>query len=226
MKKYFITATGTEIGKTLVTTSLCWQLRQQQQKIVALKPIISGYEEGDENSDSGLIVQSCGIKADADSIAAISPWRYKAPLAPNMAAALEGNPVDFAKLVSHCKAYEAGDYDLLLSEGVGGVMAPITDEHTVLDWMEALAWPVILVAGSYLGTISHILSAAEVIKSRGLRLHAVVICESENSSVDVRATVSTLEKFLPQAIAVKVIARLPKQYMLWKVAPSLTGLVE
>ena len=70
---------------------------------------------------------------------------------------------------------------MLLIEGIGGVMVPLDDRRTVLDWMSLLRIPVVLVAGSYVGTISHTLTALEVLARRNLDIAAVVVSESETA---------------------------------------------
>ncbi len=98
---------------------------------MALKPIISGYDSDDSGNDSALILKSHGIAPTEAAMEAISPWRFAAPLSPNIAASKEGKPqVDLDKLVAFCRGGE-GDYKLV--EGIGGVMTPINDDHTVLD---------------------------------------------------------------------------------------------
>lgn len=191
---------------------------------MALKPVISGFDPADLYNDTALIAKSLGQEATPEAMEALSPWRYKAPLAPNMAAAKEGMPVDIKALVDFCLSHAKASYDGLLVEGVGGIMVPLTDTHTVLDWMQALGWPVLLVAGSYLGTISHTLSAAELLKARGITLKGIIISESEDASVSLQDTVSTLEKFCRRTIPVLAMERLSSSDELWKNAPPLDGL--
>lgn len=209
MDKYFITATGTEIGKTFVTTTLCKQLIEDGKKVVALKPVISGYVAGDMKSDSAFILQACGQKVTEENIAKISPWRFAAPLSPNMAAQREGNNISFGELINFCREQEKSDADILLVEGVGGVCVPLNDKYTVLDWIAELKdWKVILVAGSYLGSISHTLTAVHTLAARNIGLHAVVITESENSTVPLEETVETLKNFLDKSV---IIFKIPRQ---------------
>jgi dethiobiotin synthetase len=218
MQPFFIAAPGTGIGKTLITTTLAWQLRQLGKKVTALKPIISGYDPHDEHNDTALILKSCGLPlAKADTI---SPWRFAAPLSPDMAADKEGKlPVDFDALVAFCKR-SAKDYTLV--ETIGGVMTPINNHHTVLDWMEALRWPVILVTGSYLGALGHTLMALEVLQGRGLQVHTLIVSESEKG-VCLHDTISTLEKFLLKPIPVVKIPRVAARGELWRHAPDISG---
>lgn len=226
MMPLFITSSGTGIGKTAITTSLCWQLRQRGREVAALKPVVSGYDPMDPGSDSALILSSCGITPSPEAMATISPWRYHAPLAPNMAAALEGGEVELEKLVAYCREYEALAQDVLLVEGVGGVMVPINGRHTVLDWMKALGWPVLLVVGSYLGAVSHALTAITVLQTSGLSVKAVLLSESEGSSVGVRETADTLQQFVPAGVPVVKLWRVQNEGELWKHMPPISWLCD
>ncbi len=90
---------------------------------------------------------------------------------------------------------------VLLIEGIGGIMVPLDECHTVLDLMLALDLPLVLVAGSYLGTLSHVLSAQDVILRHALELRAIVVSESECSAVPLDATLGTLFKFRQSPVA-------------------------
>ncbi|MDX1975535.1 MAG: dethiobiotin synthase [Rickettsiales bacterium] len=226
MNPFFITASGTDIGKTLVTTSLCWQLRQAGKKVTALKPIISGYNAHSQETDTALILKSCGLSVSEEVAATISPWRYKAALAPNMAAALEGQSIDLNTLVTLCRDYAALSADVTLVEGVGGIMSPLNNSHTVLDWMSALGWPVILVAGTYVGSISHTLTALEVLNARHLPIRAVVLSESDKSAASLQDTATTLEKFIDHNVPIVKIPRLRVTQELWKAMPPISWICE
>jgi dethiobiotin synthetase len=224
MKKYFITATGTGVGKTLITSALTWQLRQHGKRVTTLKPVISGFDMAEaEQTDTGLLLQAQEMPITVDNINAISPWRFAAPLSPDMAAQDAGAALDFSKLETFCK--EPRDADVLLIEGVGGVMTTLNGSHSVLDWMEALEMPIILVAGSYLGAISHTLTAYEAIASRGLHLHALIISESEESSAPFSRLRATLQNFLPAELAIHHVTRVDSSQNLWKDVPDLTSVI-
>ena len=93
MASYFVTATGTDIGKTYVTAGLVRACRRRKQSVMALKPIVSGFDPlSPESSDSYALMEALDIPA-AD-IEQISPWRFAAPLSPDMAAAREGRTID------------------------------------------------------------------------------------------------------------------------------------
>lgn len=211
MQKFFITATGTGVGKTLVTTSICYQAMSAGKKIAAIKPVISGYAPDDTESDIALILQSLNLPVTTENIQAISPWRFYSPLAPNMAAAKEGRNISLEEVVAFCKAREKSGVDILLAEGVGGVCVPLNDKYTVLDWMEQLSdWKIILVAGSYLGSISHTLTSVQAVTARGVKLHSLVVSESENSSVTLADTVETLSNFIEKSVPIISVPRQEK----------------
>jgi dethiobiotin synthetase len=199
MSAYFITATGTDIGKTFVTCGLIRALRAGGREVAALKPVMSGFDPSEPTgSDSGLLLAALGRPVTPGAIAKMSPWRFAAPLAPDMAAAREGRSLDMRELIRFCHAAIAAEPGVLLIEGAGGLMSPVSAEHIMLDWIVALGQPVILVAGSYLGTISHTLSALDVLARRALKVAAVVVSETAGSPVRLDETCDTLARFASQ----------------------------
>src|SRR5688572_7966482 len=99
MTAIFVTATGTDIGKTFVTAGLIHHLRASGRTVEALKPVVTGFDASmAESSDPGVLLSALGHAASPEEIAAISPWCYRAALSPDMAAAVEARPIDFARL--------------------------------------------------------------------------------------------------------------------------------
>jgi dethiobiotin synthetase len=208
MAAIFVTSTGTDIGKTFVTRGLIHHLRSRGRSVDAIKPVLSGYDPREATgSDPGLLLAALGRPVSAEEIALVSPWRFAAPLSPHVAARREGREAAFPEIVTFCREAVAGAVDLLFIEGAGGVMTPIDDSHTVLDLMTALAVPAILVVGSYLGTISHTLTALDVFAHRTLPVAAVVINESEGSPVALDETTAALAQFV-SSIPVVALPRL------------------
>lgn len=177
MKALFVAGTGTDIGKTHVACALIRAVRRRGLTVDAFKPVVSGFDPAaPQASDPGRLAQALG---EPDALARISPRRYRAPLAPNLAARLEGETLNLDALTADCRDWlDRTDRDLLLIEGAGGVMSPLTDTATNLDLMAALDLPIVLVAGSYLGTVSHVLTALEVTRNRGLDVAAIILSES------------------------------------------------
>jgi dethiobiotin synthetase len=197
MTAYFVTATGTDIGKTFVTAGLIRTLREAGRKVSALKPVVSGFDAATSAaSDPGALLAALGEAVTAEALARISPWQFAAPLSPDMAAAREERRIEFDELVKLCRDTAAASRDgTLFIEGVGGVMVPLDGRHTVLDWMVALGLPLVVVAGSYLGTISHTLTALEVIARARLKVAALVINDSGDGAVPMDETMTTLRRF-------------------------------
>jgi dethiobiotin synthetase len=197
----FITATGTDVGKTFVAVSLIRHFRQMGRLVDALKPVVSGFDPAQAAaSDPGLLLHALGLPVTAQEIDRISPWRFRAALSPDLAALLEGRSIDVDTVVTFCQSAIEQREDILLIEGVGGVMVPLDDQRTILDVMMALQLPLILVAGSYLGTISHTLTALDALYQRSLRVLAIIVSETPGSTVPLDDTVATIARFAEPVI--------------------------
>lgn len=207
MPAVFITGTGTDIGKTFVTCGLVRHFRRAGRVVTALKPIVSGFDpEAPHGSDPALLLDALGAPVTEANLAQVSPWRFRAALSPDMAARAEGRSVPFETVVAQCRDAIPEDDRILLVEGAGGVMAPLDPHHTMLNLMVRLGVPVLLVGGTYLGALSHILTAQAVLLHRGLDLAGIVICESEASTVTLEASLETLANFADAPI--RAIARM------------------
>ncbi len=194
MSAIFVTASGTEIGKTFVMRLLIEQLEKHGTDVNALKPVVTGFDARDAlASDTGLLLQALGRPIDRANLDAISPWRFEAPLSPDMAAAREQRCVPFSALVDFCR--DAASRGTTLIEGIGGVLVPLDDEHTVADWITAIDMPALLVTGSYLGAISHTLTAFEALVSRKIEVRGIVVSESESQPVDTADTALSIRRF-------------------------------
>jgi dethiobiotin synthetase len=206
---YFVTSTGTDIGKTFVTAALIRYMRESNQPVSALKPVVSGYDSSvAETSDPAVLLAALGRPISAEEVQRIAPWRFRAPLAPDIAAAREGRTVNFDSLVEFSRAAVLGAKGPLFIEGVGGIMVPLDGRRTVLDWMTALDIPLLLIVGGYLGTISHTLTALDVLAQRKLTIAAIVVSESERDPVALDDTVASIERF-SNGVEVVGLPRLP-----------------
>jgi dethiobiotin synthetase len=209
MTAVFITGTGTDLGKTFVAAGLIRAMRREGRAVEAVKPVVTGFDPAAvDESDPARLLRAMDRPVTAEEIARISPWRYGAALSPDMAARVEGRILDVEAVIAFCRAAAASPGTLLI-EGVGGIMVPLDERWTVLDWMAALGLPLLLVAGSYLGTLSHTLTALEVLARRGLTVAAVVVSESEATTVPLGETLRTLGNFL-RDVPLVAVPRLPE----------------
>lgn len=204
MPGYFITATGTEIGKTFCTAGLIRAGRDAGHAFAGIKPVMSGFDAASAaDCDAAAILSAMGRDVTPRNLAAISPWRFKAPLSPDMAAEAEGRAIDFATLMAFCEMAVLEAPGVLLIEGVGGVAVPLDERRRVTDWIAGLTLPAVLVAGAYLGTLSHTITAAEALLTRGIKIEMIIINELEPGPVPAAQTRDVLARHLPgQHIAV------------------------
>jgi dethiobiotin synthetase len=197
----FITATGPDVGKTFVVASLIGHLRQNGRSVEAIMPIVSGYDSAQAAaSDPGTLIAALGLPFSPESIERTSPWRFRAALSPDLAAALEGRSIDVDAVIDYCKAAIEGRRDVLLIEGVGGIMVPLDEQRTILDVMMALRLPLILVTGSNRGTISHTLTALDSLLRRDMNVLATIVSETPGSKVPLGDVVSSLQRFTTPVI--------------------------
>jgi len=223
MKGLFITAVGTEIGKTLVTALLCRQLISQGRGVRALKPVVSGCSDDDPQSDPARILRALGRAPTPEAVDEIAPWRFAEPVSPHLAARREGRTVALEKVVAFCR--RADDADVRLVEGAGGIMSPIVDGATCLDVIEALGDPVVLVTGTYLGAISHTLTAIEALKARGGGLAGIIVSESIPDA-GFEDMMESLREFVQCGAAIIPLPRISGDVEArWFDAPDLTGML-
>ena len=203
MPAVFVTASGTDIGKTYVAEALLGQWRASGRTVAVLKPILSGYDPAEAaGSDTGRLLTASGVEITPESIDLVSPWRYAAPLSPDMAAAREGRNVPVDDVIAYCAAAiaEADEAGMsLLIEGIGGVMVPLDETRTVADLIAALGIPAILVGGSYLGSLSHTMTAYEALRSRNIAVDRIIINETLDSDVPLAETRDVLARFVQSA---------------------------
>ena len=195
-KNAFITSTGTNIGKTFLTKMLINRSIELNYKVSAIKPIISGFNKNNFNeTDTGIIINALNTpKIDIDKI---SPWRFKEPLSPDLAAKNEGKYIKFEELLYFCEqSINSKNNDLVLVEGVGGTMVPINDKFTIMDLIIKLNIPVILTIGSYLGSISHTLNAYEILDKYNININSIVVMQSESQDVGVEHTINSIKNHI------------------------------
>jgi dethiobiotin synthetase len=210
VEAHFITGTGTDIGKTWLACALLRHWCSEGRLPVALKPVLSGFDPAHPvDSDAGALLAALGRDASPAELDAIAPWRFAAPLSPDMAAEMEGRRIDFEQLVAFTRRSVSADFQPCLVEGVGGVMAPLDETRTVRDWIAASGLPCILVAGSYLGSLSHTLTALAALAEVGAGITAIAVNESPDSTVALDATLETLSHHAPGIPLVAILRGSP-----------------
>lgn len=220
MKRFFVTATGTEIGKTVITAQLTRQLRAGGTDALALKPVASGVDpERLEESDPGRLVAARGLAVTPETVREICPWRYAPAIAPDQAAASAGETLALDDVLAFCRGAAA---EVVLVEGVGGVRVPLGHDRTVTDWIRGLACPALLVSGTYLGAISHLLTALDALRLADLDVAGIVLNRSEEEPMPVEDMVAAIRPFVGD-LPVVVFPRLRDPFE--AAGPDLRGLL-
>lgn len=193
MAAFFVTGAGTDIGKTWAAAALLRHWRMVGLRPEAVKPVASGYDpERPEDSDAAALLRALGRPVTTQTVEAMTPIRLKAPLSPDQAATREGAYVSARSAALGCWPVIRAAAGPVLVEGAGGAMTPLNDHETMLDLMLELRLPAIFVMGSYLGAISHALTALAALKGRGVAVPLVLVNETPDAEVDLHETVATV----------------------------------
>lgn len=169
-KRYFITGTDTEIGKTTIAAALLHAARLNGRTTAAVKPVAAGCErtaDGLRNEDALALMSQCQPPLPYELI---NPVALEAAIAPHIAAWEEGVALSAEMLSSRCNAVFARNAELTLVEGAGGWRVPLNAQQTLADLAGLLGIPVVMVVGMRLGCINHAVLTAEAIKADGLVL--------------------------------------------------------
>ena len=159
----FVTGTDTGVGKTVVAGAIADWFRQRAARVAVLKPVATGCvrrREGLVSEDAEFLAHCADARHPLDLIC---PQRYVEPLAPAVAAERAGQPLDWAAIQRSIDLMSR-DSDVLIVEGVGGAKVPMDERHTVLDVIEWLRLPTVVVARPGLGTINHTLLTVDVVR--------------------------------------------------------------
>jgi dethiobiotin synthetase len=169
LRGVFVTGTDTEVGKSVVAASICAALAARGERVAAFKPVVTGVDEepGAFGRDHELLASVANSGQTADDVA---PYRFGPPVSPHLASELAGVRIEPADLVAAARAHE-----LLVCEGVGGLLVPITPGYLVRDLAVDLALPILIAARPGLGTINHTLLTVEAARAGGLSVAAVVM---------------------------------------------------
>ena len=215
-KKVFITSTGTELGKTYVTKNLVEFCSRKKRKVMAIKPIISGFDhKKPKKSDSGILLKSLNIDVNLENVKSITPWVFNAPIAPTIAAKKENKKLSYNKIKNWIAKYlneNKFNYEYIFIEGAGGLLVPIGNKKTFLNLVSELNIPIILVVGSYLGSISHTLSLIRNIQQEKLNLINIIVNDGVKSNINIDQTIDLLEENLPNNIKIREIHKYTKNF--------------
>lgn len=209
MSVLFISGIDTDIGKTYATGMIAKALMQQGVNVITQKLVQTGVAINPDNGEMniaddivthrqlmGMAMQPC----DTDNTTC--PYRYEKPASPHLAAKLANGVLNPDVITSATKSLQA-DYEVVLLEGAGGLLVPITERLLTLDYITKQGYPVILVTSGRLGSINHTLLSLEAITSRGLKVHSVIYNHihdsADNTDTEIaNSTIDYLKNYLAQ----------------------------
>ena len=172
MEGVFVTGTGTEVGKTVVAAAIARTQAEQGKRVAVFKPAVTGLDERATGvADHELLRWAAGSGQSDEEIA---PYRYGPPMSPHLAAELAGEEIEPAKLLSAAQA-AAESADVLVCEGVGGLLVPLAPGYLVRDFAAELGLALVIAASRGLGTINHTLLTIEAARAAGLGVSTVVL---------------------------------------------------
>jgi dethiobiotin synthetase len=196
LRGVFVTGTDTEVGKSVVAAAVCATLAARGERVAAFKPVVTGLDDepGDFGYDHELLASAANAGQAPDDVV---PYGFGPPLSPHYAAELAGKRIEPARLLETARAHE-----LLVVEGVGGLMVPITTGYLVRDLAIDLGLPVVVAARTGLGTINHTLLTVEAARTAGLSVAGVVMTPWPDEPAEIeRSNRETVERLAGVAVS-------------------------
>ncbi len=211
----FITGTGTEIGKTVIAGGLAASLKQAGMNVGVMKPISTG-----DTADAQFLKHAAQVD---DEIASINPIYLRHPLAPSVAARMEGREIDVS-CVETAFAELQQKYDFVIVEGVGGIAVPIQDDFLVVHLIKQLQLPILIVAQAGLGTLNHTLLTVAYARQFELQITGIVLNGLRAETAGLAEATNPAE--IENLTGVPVVGIVPYEKRLDTTHPDVTFLAE
>ncbi|TBR08686.1 MAG: dethiobiotin synthase [Candidatus Nitrosotenuis sp.] len=193
MKSYFITGTDTGVGKTCFTAGLALAMKAAGINVGVMKPFATGIPQktGYQSEDVAILASASGAK-DAESL--MNPYFFPIPASPYMAANKLNVAIDIRVVLDGFEKLQSL-HDVVLVEGIGGIMTPILKDYCVADLIKDMNLEALVVAGSRIGTVNHTLLTCDACKKYGIKAKGIIINNPDSagySADDLRADLTNL----------------------------------
>ena len=203
MNSLFVTGTDTDVGKTCVTAGIVNYLSKMNVNVGVMKPFASGYKANADSvsEDVEILMKYSGVN---DPIELVNPYYFEIPTSPYEACMKLNREVDISKVVD---AYNqlASNHDVVIVEGIGGIMTPIFQNYFVSDLISELNLNSIIVTGSKIGTVNHAMLTYEHSKQKNLNFKGFVV----NQNVSEGYEMSSLRQQIFRLTGEKVFGAIP-----------------
>ncbi|PCJ30024.1 MAG: dethiobiotin synthase [Moraxellaceae bacterium] len=195
-KRFFVTGTCTDVGKTFVSVALLHALREEGYRTLALKPIAAGCQQTADGLRNDDALQLQAAMTESISYQQINPVALEQAAAPHIVAAEQGRRITVSQLEGVCRGAFLNQADVVLVEGAGGWRVPLNERETLADLAIALRLPVILVVGIRLGCINHALLTQQAILADGLSIAGWVANRIDPDMSYLEENIATLQSQL------------------------------
>ncbi|MBL4664678.1 MAG: dethiobiotin synthase [Nitrospinaceae bacterium] len=182
MNGFFITGTDTGVGKTVVTACLA-TLFKKSQGVGVMKPIETGVDpkcSSAANSDAKFLME---VSGSTDAEEEVCPYRLKTPASPYQASQIAGTPIQPATILEEFKILQSR-HNMMLVEGIGGLLVPITARYNVADLALEIGLPLIIVSRIQVGTLNHTLLTINATRQHGLKIKGIILNRQEGGDLD------------------------------------------
>lgn len=175
LRGLFVTGTGTGVGKTVLSAALLAAMAAAGEPVRAHKPVVTGLDEpGGPDAwppDHELLARVAGMEPED-----VAPLRYGPAVSPHLAAELAGERIDPAQVLADARiSSDPAGEEIVIVEGVGGLLVPLAGQYTVCDLAAELGLAVLIAARPGLGTINHTLLTLQAARAASLDVRAVVL---------------------------------------------------
>nr|WP_294865574.1 dethiobiotin synthase [uncultured Pseudogulbenkiania sp.] len=203
MQGYFVTGTDTDIGKTHAAVKLIERWRAEGQRVLAMKPVASGCEVLPDGRWSNSDVERLVAATGQTDLELMNPYRFLPPISPHIAARQAGVDISLEVIGAHYRRL-AESADVVLVEGAGGWLAPLTERLFMKDLAQVLRLPVILVVGMRLGCINHALLTVRAIEAAGLPLAGWVANRVVPEQAAYAENLATLQAYIAAPLLLEI----------------------
>jgi len=187
MRGLFVTGTDTGVGKTFIAGGLARLLSDRGALVGVMKPVETGCDRRGDHLVPSDALQLLAAAGGHQDLASVCPYRFEAPLAPDVAARREGRSIDPEVIHDRFRTV-ASSHDIVLVEGAGGLLVPVWGRYTMADLAGDLGLSLLVVAASRLGAVNHTLLTLEHARFRGLPVAAYVLNQLTRQADDAMST--------------------------------------
>ena len=173
MNSLFVTGTDTDVGKTCITASIVSYLSKRNVNVGVMKPFASGYKATTDSVSNDVKILMKYAQVD-DPIDLVNPYFFEIPTSPYDACKQLNLEIEISKVIDSYKQLTS-IHDIVIVEGIGGIMTPISKNYFVSDLISDLQMNTIIVTGSKVGTVNHLMLTYQHVKEKNLSLNGFVI---------------------------------------------------